>query len=168
MIALNDIKFIPYLYYKRCVLTETVVGTNHQEFTHLTQMLADMRKIPFYFHKKTGMSKISDSGIAEILLCGQGLSITAHIVSVDRDQTLVFRIKDVQTSIQTLKFAIRDSKHDTLYKMLMEQLSHWEDKARNENEEEEEVSRKFKVSARTGGELMPEVGYPGGWVRHAK
>ena len=67
VIALNDIKFIPYLYYKRCVLTETIVGTNHQEFTHLTQMLADMRNIPFYFHKKTGMSKISDSGIAEIL-----------------------------------------------------------------------------------------------------
>ena len=184
-------------------------------------MQADMRDVAFYFHKKTGTPKITDSGIADILLGGQGLSITAHLVSADRDRTSVFRVKEVQTSIQTLKFAIRDSKHDTLYKMLaplatslvkrqlqrvianavrtaleyvdgqlvsvrdqmaeakagedtsrrqvlMEQLTHRKEKARKEKEEQEEAGRKFKVSARAGGELMPEVGHPGGWVKRAE
>ncbi|KAI1785937.1 hypothetical protein LXA43DRAFT_1113109 [Ganoderma leucocontextum] len=100
--ALNDIK-----------------NETHHEFTlHLTQIQADMRDVAFYFHKKTGTPKITDSGVADVLLGGQGLSITAHLVSADRDRTSVFRVKDVHTSIQTLKFAIRDSKHDTLYKVL--------------------------------------------------
>ncbi|KAM5543234.1 hypothetical protein V8D89_003108 [Ganoderma adspersum] len=202
--ALNDIK-----------------NETHHEFTvHLTQMQADMRDVAFYFHKKTGTPKITDSGVADILLGGEGLSITAHLVSADRDRTSVFRVKDVQTSIQTLKFAIRDSKHDTLYKVLaplatslvkrqlqrvianavrtaleyvdgqlvnvrdqmaeakagedtsrrqvlMEQLTHRKKKAQKE-EEQEEAGRKFKVSARPGGELMPEVGHSGGWVKRAQ
>ena len=193
----------------------------HHEFTlHLTQIQADMRDVAFFFHKKTGTPKISDSGIADVLLGGQGLSITAHLVSADRDRSSVFRVKDVQTSIQTLKFAIRDSKHDTLYKMLaplatslvkrqlqrviansvrtaleyvdgqlvsvrdqmaqakasedtsrrkmlMEQLTHRKKKVQKQKEEEE-AHRRFKVSARPGGALMPEVSHPGGWVQRAQ
>ncbi len=193
----------------------------HHEFTlHLTQIQADMRDVAFYFNKKTGMPKITDSGVADVLLGGDGLSITAHLVSADRDRTSVFRVKDVHTSIQTLKFAIRDSKHDTLYKLLAplatslikrqlqrvianavrtaleyvdgqlvsvrdqmaeakasedtsrhqvlrEQLTHRKEKAQKQKEEGE-AHHKFKMSARQGGELLPEVGHSGGWVKRVE
>ena len=77
-----------------------------------------MRDVAFYFRKKTGTPKLSDSGLADVLLGGSGLTVTAHLVSSDKDRSSVFKVKDVSTSIDTLKFGIRDSKHDTLYKLL--------------------------------------------------
>lgn len=77
-----------------------------------------MRDVAFYFRKKTGTPKLTDSGIADVLLGGSGLTVTVTLASADKDRSSVFKVKDVQTAIHTLKFSIRDSKHDTLYKML--------------------------------------------------
>ena len=41
-----------------------------------------------------------------------------HLVSSKRDHSSVFRVQDVHVKVNTLKFAIRDSKHDFLYKTL--------------------------------------------------
>lgn len=41
-----------------------------------------------------------------------------HLVSADEDKTSVFKVKSVIVKVDTLKFAIRDSKHDFLYKTL--------------------------------------------------
>ncbi|KAI0644415.1 hypothetical protein C8Q79DRAFT_1011468 [Trametes meyenii] len=91
----------------------------HHEFTlTLGQIQADMRDVAFYFRKKTGTPKLTDSGLADILLGGSGLTVTVHLVSADKDRSSVFKVKDVQTAIHTLKFSVRDSKHDTLYKVL--------------------------------------------------
>ncbi|KAL1945663.1 hypothetical protein VTO73DRAFT_1665 [Trametes versicolor] len=90
----------------------------HHEFTlTLGQVQADMRDVAFYFRKKTGTPKLTDSGLADILLGGSGLTTTVHLVSADKDRSSVFKVKDVTTNIHTLKFSIRDSKHDTLYKI---------------------------------------------------
>ena len=77
-----------------------------------------MRDVAFYFRRKTGTPKLTDSGLADVLLGGEGLTITVHLVSADRDRSSVFKVKDVHTSVHTLKFSVRDSKHDTLYKLL--------------------------------------------------
>ena len=108
MEAHNYIKFSPY---------NTVRDEQHHEFT-LTfgQIQADMKDVAFYFRKKQGMPKLSDSGLADVLLGGHGLTITAHVATTGKDQSSVFRVKDVQVKVDTLKFAIRDSKHDLLYK----------------------------------------------------
>jgi hypothetical protein len=44
--------------------------------------------------------------------------VTIHLVSTKRDQSSVFRVHDINVKVGTLKFAIRDSKHDFLYKTL--------------------------------------------------
>ncbi len=92
---------------------------NHHEFV-LTfgQIQADMRDVAFYFKKKAGFPKLSDSGLADVLLGGEGLTITAHVVSADKDKSSVFKVKNVNVKVGTLKFSIRDSKHDLLYKTL--------------------------------------------------
>src|ERR1700683_1331655 len=43
---------------------------------------------------------------------------TVHLVSADKDKTSVFKVKSVVVKVDTLKFSIRDSKHDFLYKTL--------------------------------------------------
>ena len=82
------------------------------------QIQADMRDVAFYFKKKSGFPKLSDSGLADVLLGGEGLTITAHVVSADKDRSSVFKVKNVHVKVATLKFSIRDSKHDLLYKTL--------------------------------------------------
>lgn len=111
MEAHNFIKFSPY---------NAIRGEHHHEFT-LTfgQIQVDMKDVAFYFRrKKQGMPKLEDSGLADILLGGHGLTITAHVASVEKDRTSVFKVKNVHVKVDTLKFSIRDSKHDLLYKTL--------------------------------------------------
>ncbi|KAH9925978.1 uncharacterized protein B0H18DRAFT_1085153 [Fomitopsis serialis] len=89
--AHNFMKFSPY---------NAIQDEGRHEFT-LTfgQIQADMRD---------WFPKLSDSGIADVLLGGHGLT----------DRSSVFHVKDVQVKVDTLKFSIRDSKHDLLYKTL--------------------------------------------------
>ncbi|TBU29364.1 hypothetical protein BD311DRAFT_269060 [Dichomitus squalens] len=110
MEAHNYIRFSPY---------NAITDEQHHEFI-LTfgQIQADMRDVAFYFKKKSGFPKLSDSGLADVLLGGEGLTITAHIASADKDKSSVFKVKNVNVKVGTLKFSIRDSKHDVLYKTL--------------------------------------------------
>ncbi|CAA7258482.1 unnamed protein product [Cyclocybe aegerita] len=89
--AHNFLKFSPY---------NAITDDYHHRMTlTFEQMQADMRDVAFYYHKKTGLPKMKDSGLADVLLGGEGLSATVHLVSTRRDKSSVF-------------------KHDFLYKTL--------------------------------------------------
>ena len=108
--AHNHLKFSPY---------STIKDESHHEFKlTLGQMQADMRDVAFWFHKKSGFPKLSDSGLADVLLGGEGLTATVHLASAEKDRSSVFKVKSVNVKVDTLKFSIRDSKHDLLYKTL--------------------------------------------------
>ncbi|TCD61093.1 hypothetical protein EIP91_009046 [Steccherinum ochraceum] len=112
--AHNFVKFSPY---------NAIKDETHHEFTFtLGQIQADMKDVAFYFRKKTGIPKISDSGLADVLLGGSGLTVTAHVRSTSKpgkdDPASVFTVQSVNVKVDTLKFSIRDSKHDLLYKTL--------------------------------------------------
>jgi len=110
MEAHNFVKFSPY---------DTIQDEHNHEFKlTLGHIQADMRDVAFYFRRKQGIPKISDSGLADVLLGGQGLTATVHLTSANKDKSSVFKVKSVQVKVDTLKFSIRDSKHDLLYKTL--------------------------------------------------
>lgn len=48
----------------------------------------------------------------------RSLQATIHLVSAGKDKTSVFNVKNVNVKVDSLKFSIRDSKHDTLYNTL--------------------------------------------------
>jgi hypothetical protein len=77
-----------------------------------------MRDVAFYYHKKTGIPKIRDSGLADVFLGGEGLTVKVHIKSAGKDKSSVYHIEDVSVKVDSLKFSVRDSKHDLLYKTL--------------------------------------------------
>ncbi|EKM74725.1 hypothetical protein AGABI1DRAFT_103321 [Agaricus bisporus var. burnettii JB137-S8] len=107
--ANNYIKFSPY-----AAITD---ASHHRITLDLQQMQADMRDVAFYYRKK-GMPRMTDSGLADVVLGGQGLSALITLHSPTKDKTSVFKVQDVQVKVDTLKFSIRDSKHDFLYKTL--------------------------------------------------
>ena len=46
---------------------------------HMTQIQADMRDVLFYFNKKGGAIKIKDSGVADLVLGGEGMSVDVEL-----------------------------------------------------------------------------------------
>jgi Family of unknown function (DUF5923) len=63
----NFIKFSPY---------DSITDDHHHHMTlNLHQIQADMKNVAFYYCKKTGIPKMSDSGLADVLLGGEGLNI---------------------------------------------------------------------------------------------
>ncbi|KAG2365736.1 hypothetical protein BDR07DRAFT_1480985 [Suillus spraguei] len=72
-----------------------VPDKRHHKFTiTLAQIQADMRNVAFYYCKKTGF-RLSDSGIADAIIDGQGMAVTIHLVPADRDHSSIFKVKDV-------------------------------------------------------------------------
>ncbi|EDR16148.1 uncharacterized protein LACBIDRAFT_187323 [Laccaria bicolor S238N-H82] len=109
--AHNFVKFSPYNAIKD--------DSYHRITISLEQVQADMRDVAFYYRKKTGLPKMRDSGLADVILGGEGLSATIVLVSPPKhDRSSVFRVESVHVKVDTLKFSIRDSKHDFLYKTL--------------------------------------------------
>ncbi|KAF9076912.1 hypothetical protein BDP27DRAFT_1414047 [Rhodocollybia butyracea] len=98
---------------------DTAHKTNANKHTlhlNMTHIQTDMRDVAFYFKKKT-LPKLKDTGIADVLLGGEGLSATIDLASTS-DPTTLFDIQNISVKVDTLKFAIRDSRHDLLYKTL--------------------------------------------------
>ncbi|KZO93654.1 hypothetical protein CALVIDRAFT_539829 [Calocera viscosa TUFC12733] len=204
--AQNYVKFSPY---------STIPDEHYHNFTFtLGQIQADMRDVAFYFKKKTGFPKLSDKGLADVVLGGSGLTATVHIASAGKDSSSVFHVKDVHVKIDTLKFAIRDSKHDLLYKTLaplatglikkqiqkavqeairtgleyvdgqlvgvrdrMREAKTTEGQSRTQvlkelfqKKKDEAASKtskndsKFQIVTNRNSELLPNVGYEGGWI----
>ncbi|KIJ56192.1 hypothetical protein M422DRAFT_774043 [Sphaerobolus stellatus SS14] len=92
--------------------------SHHNVVITLGQIQADLRDVMFYFHKKTGIAKIRDSGLADILLGGNGITATINLHSLPPESGSIFRVHSVHVKVDSLKFSIRDSKHDALYKFL--------------------------------------------------
>ncbi|CAG8625632.1 17243_t:CDS:10, partial [Acaulospora colombiana] len=98
----------------------TIKDEYHHTMTlTLSQIQADMRDVTFYFRKKSGFPKIKDSGLADVFLGGRGITATVTIVNNTKSsQKSLFRVKNVHVKVDALKFSIRDSRHDILYKTL--------------------------------------------------
>ncbi|KAF9256822.1 hypothetical protein L218DRAFT_910995 [Marasmius fiardii PR-910] len=93
-------------------------NSHHKFHLHLTQIQADMRDVLFYFNKKGGAIKIKDSGVADLVLGGEGMSVDIELRD-SKDPGLLYDIQKVNVKIEgSLKVSIRDSKHDVLYKTL--------------------------------------------------
>ncbi|THH17056.1 hypothetical protein EUX98_g9201 [Antrodiella citrinella] len=178
--AHNFIKFSPY----NAITDET----NHEFTFTLGQIQADMKDVAFYFKKKTGIPKITDSGLADVLLGGSGLTVTAHIRSASKpgkdDPASVFTVQSVNVKVDTLKFSIRDSKHDLLYKTLRpiatglvkKQLQKAIEGAMFQRQKDEAESVKgradekhahFKVVSKRDSVIVQQ-GHPSGWLNRAE
>ncbi|KAF8173636.1 hypothetical protein BJ912DRAFT_1024850 [Pholiota molesta] len=108
--AHNFVRFSPY----------SAIQDDHRHRVRVgfEQMQADMRDVKFYYRKKTGIARVRDAGVADVVLGGQGVSATIELISARHDPSSVFTIHSIHVKIDSLKFAIRDSNHDFLYKTL--------------------------------------------------
>jgi hypothetical protein len=105
----NHFKFSPY---------DQIPDQQHHIITlGFSQIQADLRDVIFQFRRKSGWPKLKDAGVADVLIGGKGISVKVTLETNNRRDS-TFSVKDIDVDIDTLKFAIRDSHHDLLYKFV--------------------------------------------------
>lgn len=111
--AHNHFSFSPYENINRKLNTH-----HHTIHIGLSQIQADLRDVAFSFRRKKGWPKISDHGLADVVIGGKGISADVTLESVENSRSYVFKVKQSRVTVDTLKFSIRDSRHDLLYKFI--------------------------------------------------
>lgn len=104
-------------YFKLSAYEKIENANKHSFWISFSQIQADLRDVAFYVHKKSGFPKIKDSGLADVVISGNGVSGKVHIES-STAKDRVFTVKDVKVKVDKLSFGIRDTKHNFLYSTL--------------------------------------------------
>lgn len=98
---------------------DSIKDKSHHRFRiGLSQIQADIRNLRFAFRKKKGFPRMSDSGVADVVIARNGISVDIEIETIENRKDTVFKVRSVNTSIDELSFKIRDAKHDLLYKFI--------------------------------------------------
>ena len=76
----------------------------------------DLRDVSFHVRRKQGFPAISDTGIVDILLPGNGLSFKMKVSSADKkDRQNFFKVDKVNVDFRELKFKVKKSKFRLLF-----------------------------------------------------
>lgn len=99
--------------------SDRIRDRNHNRFKlGVQQIQADIRDVRFAFKKKSGFPRIKDSGLADVVIARNGISIEVELETVENRRDSVFVVRRVDTTIDELSFKLRDTKHDLLYKFI--------------------------------------------------
>ena len=89
---------------------------------HLSSMQTELRNVKFFYHRKQGLFKMKDSGVADFFIAGdRGLDIeveafTNASTSLSADQPVSLYPGIVRVKIDRLKLMLHNTKHDKLYR----------------------------------------------------
>jgi len=76
----------------------------------------DLRDVSFYVKKKSGFPSISDLGVADIFMGGEGLSFKIKAETADKkDRQNFFKIDKVDVDIKNVNIKLKQSKHKFLF-----------------------------------------------------
>lgn len=79
----------------------------------------DLRDVSFHIKRKKGFPSISDTGVADILLPGDGFSFNIKVSSVDKkDRQNFFKVDKVDVDFKELKFKVKKSSYKLLLRLL--------------------------------------------------
>lgn len=83
----------------------------------LSQIQTDIRDVAWSINKKQGFPSLKDSGLADVFLGGQGLTVSVAL-ETETGTRDAFKVKEVKCKIHKIDFAVRKSKHSVLIKIL--------------------------------------------------
>jgi len=83
----------------------------------MSQIQADLRDVQFAYRRKTGWPRLRDSGLADVVIAGKGITIDLTVESVPNRRDKVIRVKDTEISIDTMRWSVKDAKHNMIYKI---------------------------------------------------
>lgn len=76
----------------------------------------DLRDVSFYIKKKQGFPSLTDQGIVDIILPGDGFGFTLKLSTADKTDTQnFFKVDKVDVDISQIKLKVKKSKHKLLF-----------------------------------------------------
>jgi hypothetical protein len=99
---------------------KSISNRKKQQFSvHVAGIQCDLRDISYYIHKKEGFPAITDIGVMDVFLGGNGLSFTLQLGSADKaDRANFFKVEKCSVSIQNMKIKLKQSKHKLLFSIV--------------------------------------------------
>ncbi|KAM3554994.1 hypothetical protein MY1884_005831 [Beauveria asiatica] len=76
----------------------------------------DLRDVSYHIKRKTGFPKITDTGVADILLPGDGFSFRMKVSTADKtDRQNIFKVEKVDVNFKSLNVKLKKSKFKGLF-----------------------------------------------------
>ncbi|KAL7945854.1 hypothetical protein V8C42DRAFT_45707 [Trichoderma barbatum] len=82
----------------------------------VTGIQMDLRDVSYHIKRKSGFPSITDTGVLDLLLPGDGFSFRMKVSTPDKkDSQHVFKVEKVDVNVKGLKLKIKKSKHKLLF-----------------------------------------------------
>ncbi|KAI9827828.1 MAG: hypothetical protein M1832_004317 [Thelocarpon impressellum] len=89
---------------------------SHKTMLSVSGVQMDLRDVSYYVKKKSGFPAITDLGVADIFMGGQGFSFKAKMATADaKDRQHFFKLDTVVVDVKHLNIKLKQSKHKTLF-----------------------------------------------------
>lgn len=76
----------------------------------------DLRDVSFHIKRKQGFPSITDTGVADVILPGDGFSFKMKLSTTDKkDRQNFFKVEKVDVDVKNLNFKIKESRHKLLF-----------------------------------------------------
>jgi hypothetical protein len=83
---------------------------------HVSQIQCDLKDIAYWIRKKRGFPSITDHGIMDVFLGGEGLSFDMKLALADaKNRNRFFRVENVKVKVQNLNIVLKKSNHKALF-----------------------------------------------------
>ncbi|BFZ54048.1 hypothetical protein PYCC9005_001079 [Savitreella phatthalungensis] len=111
IIEIENHNNLRYSAYKR------IDNVSHHRFNvSLRQIQLDIKDVAYYVKRKQGFPAISDTGVMDVLLSGNGLSATIGLETAEgKDRQAYFKPANVNVSIHHINIKLRKSSHKLLF-----------------------------------------------------
>ncbi|KAI9834815.1 MAG: hypothetical protein M1838_005478 [Thelocarpon superellum] len=78
----------------------------------------DIRDVSYYVKKKQGFPSVSDTGVADIFMGGEGFSFKAKMATAEaKDKQHFFKMESVVVDVKHLNIKLKQSKHKLLFNL---------------------------------------------------
>lgn len=96
---------------------KTTTSKNKQRIMlSVSGIQCDLRDVSFYIKKKQGFPSLTDTGLMDIFLGGEGFSFTIKMSSAEKnDRANFFQIDKVDVNVKNMNIKLKKSKHKLLF-----------------------------------------------------
>jgi hypothetical protein len=90
-----------------------------------SQIQCDLRDVSYYVRHKQGFPSITDTGVIDVLLGGEGFSFKLQLSTADKtDRAHFFKVDTIKVNINHLKIKVKQSSYKTLFTIFKPLLLH--------------------------------------------
>jgi hypothetical protein len=90
--------------------------SKHHFFIYASQIQCDLKDVAYWIRKKQGFPTLTDTGIMDVFLGGEGLSFDMKLANADKqDRNRFFKVESVTVKVKNLSIILKKSTHKTLF-----------------------------------------------------